>query len=308
MGRYLAKRILLGCLSLWVLVSICFFLLRFLPGSPFSEDEAFHPRIRAEFEKNFGLHDSLPTQYFRYLKNLSQGDLGPSLSNPETEVSRLLGERLETSFVLGSLALVVVLLGASIYALTLSNHPSRLRLGGVISLLAFAVPSLILAPFLVDLFALRLGWLPVARLESLWGYVLPVTAISFRPICRLGQIFALEIHRLRATDSARTFRSLGFGERRIVLHWILPEALVAVLAQMGSLIATLLTGSFFVEIVFAIPGLGSLFSEALSARDYPVVLGITLWIGSLVFIAQLVIDVLLALIDPRIRPDEVSSV
>lgn len=301
MGRYLVQRIALSLLSLGILATICFFLLRFLPGSPFLDDEALHPAVRAAFEASVGLREPLGAQYLNYLGGLLRFDLGVSYESPGVPVARLLGERWAPTARLAGLSFALSLAGILVFAFVSTRAPFLRRAGTGLALLGFALPGLVLAPLLVDLFALKLGWLPVARVESAWGYVLPVVAMSVRPSLRLGQILALEIERLRASDAARTARALGFPERRISFGWIFPEAFVAVLAQLGTLFAQLLAGSFFVEVVFAVPGMGSLFAEALTARDYPVVLGVALTTGAVAFASQLIVDLCLARLDPRIE-------
>lgn len=287
-------------MSLWLLATVSFFLLRFLPGSPFLNDEALHPTVRAAFERLAGLNEPLPHQYFNYLRGLMHGDLGVSYESPAVPVARLLSERWPATFRLASMAFALSLIGVAAFATFSTRGRVCRRVGTWIALLGFALPGVVLAPLLVDFFSLRLGWLPVARLESAWGYLLPVVAMSVRPSLRLGQILAHELERLSRSDSARTARALGFSADWISFHWILPEAGVAVVAQLGTLAAQLLAGSFFIEVVFAVPGMGTLFADALNARDYPVVLGVVLTTGAVTFLTQLLVDVTLAKLDPRI--------
>lgn len=300
MGRYLVQRLALGLISLLILASICFALLRYLPGGPFSEDEALHPLVRAHFEKSLGLHDPVMIQFKNYIAALFQGDFGQSYQSPGLPVLELLSDRFAVTSRLAGMAFLISLFGIFLFAYVVTRSPSLEKWGTRLALLGFALPGLVLAPLLVDIFALRLGLFPVARLESHWGYVLPLVAMSLRPSLRLGQILALEIQRLRKSDSARTARSLGFSEKRISFYWVLPEASIAVIAQLGTLFAQLLAGSFFVEVVFSVPGLGQLFADSLVARDYPVVLGVVLWTGTLALLCQLIVDLLLVRIDPRI--------
>lgn len=300
MGRYLVQRLCLGFLSVWILASVCFLLLRFLPGGPFSEDEALHPLVRAHFEQSVGLRDPLFSQYVNYLRGLGRLDLGQSFEAPESSVSQVLAGRMGVTLRLAGFSFVLSLLGLLLFAVLTSDSEKNEIWGSRVAMLGFALPGLVLAPLLVDVFALRLGLFPVARLESNWGYVLPLVAMSLRPSLRLGQILSSEIRRLAQSDAARTFRSLGFSQRRIAFYWIFPEAFVAVLAQLGTLLAQLLAGSFFVEVVFSVPGLGMLFADSLAARDYPVVLGVVLWAGTLAFTCQLIVDLLLTWMDPRI--------
>lgn len=300
MGRYLVHRSALCFVSLLVLVTVCFALLRFLPGTPFTEDEAMHPLVRAHFEASVGLQKPILEQYFNYVRGFVSLDLGVSFESPKVTVASLLGERFRVTAALAFGSFVFCLLGLLAFSYFSMTGAWAEKAGTGVALLGFALPGLVLAPLLVDLFAMRLGWFPVARLESYWGYVLPIIAISVRPSLRLGQILALEIRRLQKSDSARTAKSLGFSKDRVAYYWIFPEAFVAVLAQLGTLVAQLLAGSFFVEIVFAVPGMGSLFADALSARDYPVVLGVVLVTGALAFVCQLIVDLCLVRIDPRI--------
>lgn len=304
MGRYLVRRFLLSLLSLWGLASLCFFLLRFLPGGPFLEEEQFHPLIRQSLEEAVGLRDPLLEQYFRYLIMLSRFDFGLSYRFPETSVLDLLTRHFIPSFQLAGYAFLLCLLGLVLFAYASTRSPRAVKMGNFLSLLGFALPGLVLAPLLVDFFALQLGWLPVARVESAWGFVLPVVAISLRPSLRLGQILVGEMQRLLSSDVARTARAQGFSEKRVFFYWIFPEAFVAVVAQLGTLVAQLLAGSFFIEVVFAIPGFGTLFADALAARDYPVVLGVILWTGALAFLSQFVVDLILVRLDPRIGFEE----
>lgn len=300
MGRYLVRRFSLGLLSLWILVTFCFFLLRFLPGGPFLDEEQLHPLVRAHFEQSLGLHDSLGHQYLRYVENLAVMDFGVSYESPGTEVGQILLPRFFVTMKMAGLAFLVSLIGIFSFAFFSLKSAANEKVGGWIAMLGFALPGIVMAPLLVDLFSLRLGWLPVARLESNWGYLLPIFAMSVRPSLRFGQILAAELQRLSDSDVARYFQSLGFSKNRVTYYWIFPEALVAVIAQIGSLLAHLVAGSLFIEVIFAIPGVGSLFADALNARDYPVVLGITLWTGAFAFFCQFVADLLLAWADPRI--------
>lgn len=304
MGRYLAKRIFLAGGSLLLLSGISFFLLRFLPGNPLSDDEALHTQVREYYQQALGLDQSLISQYWNYLRDLLQGNFGRSFITPNPEVWSILRPRLAVTVRLSLLALLVTVVGIFFVGISASLSERRFQWFERLTLMGYALPGLVFAPILVDLFALRLSWFPVARLESSVGYVLPVVAISFRPLLRLGQLLAIEIRRLEKLDASRTFFALGFSRRRVIFQWILPEALVAVVSQMGTLFSSLIAGSFFVEVVFAVPGMGLLFADSLAARDYAVLSATILLSACVAFFSQLVVDLILVWLDPRFRPQQ----
>lgn len=298
MGRYLVQRFLLSLFSIWILATLCFFLVRTLPGRPFSEDIALSPVVRQAWEKELHLQEPWFNQYFYFWRDLAQGHLGRSYQNMDVSVESRLAQAFPVTWALSVISLVTALIGAFVFSLSLQWSNGNwdrflLRLG-------FNTPNLIFALLLSEIFAVALGWLPVAGLESPWAWVLPILSIALRPLFKLTQILTQEFDHFLQSDVARTFFSLGFTRSQVLQKWSLRLALLPFLSYAATLTGHLIGGTILVEILFAIPGSGALFAEALSARDYPLILGETLVIGSAIFLIQFFFDALLAWLDPRL--------
>lgn len=306
MIRYTLSRLAQVIPVLLTVATVTFALLRFLPGGPFDREKALPPEVMRNIEARYHLDAPIGEQYLRYLAGLARGDLGPSYKYVGRDVADILADAIPVSAVLGSLALVLaVSVGVPLGLAAGVRAGSRVdrALQGV-ALLGLSVPSFVLGAGLILGIALGLGWLPAALWEGPSYALLPAITLAALPATYLAQLTRASVIEVMDLDFVRTARAKGVPEARVRRHHVLRNALLAVVTYFGPLLATLLTGSFVVEQVFAVPGLGRFFVTAVTNRDYPLVLGVTGVYAVGVVIANLGVDLLYAWLDPRIRPGE----
>jgi oligopeptide transport system permease protein len=303
MLRYVLRRVAGFVPVLLLIVTGSFFLMRLAPGGPFDQERALPEAVRANIEARYHLDEPLWRQYLRYLGDVARGDLGPSFRYPDRSVTELLGLGLPVSLTLGACALLVAVgIGGVAGILAALGRNSwvdhltmSLALGGI------SVPNFVLGPLLMLLFALGLGWLPVAGWGS-WRHVV-------LPAITLGAFYAAYVARLTRAgmlevigqEFIRTARSKGLREATVVLRHALPNAILPVVTYLGPASAAVLTGSVVVETVFSIPGVGRYFVGGALNRDYTMVLGTVLLYSGLLVLFNLVVDLLCAYLDPRIQ-------
>ncbi len=303
MIRYALWRILQGIPVLLIVASITFALLRFLPGGPFEREKALPPEILRNIEARYDLDEPLGRQYLRYLADLARGDLGPSYKYVGRDVSQILGEALPVSLLLGAVAFVLACVFGVAMGLLAAVWRGSAADRGIMLLALFGVsmPSFVLAAVLVLGVGLGLGWLPAALWEGPLYAVLPAITLAALPTAYVAQLTRTSVIEVIDLDHVRTARAKGLSEMRVRLRHVLRNALLAVVTYFGPLLAVLLTGSFVVEQIFAIPGIGRFFVTAVTNRDYPLVMGVTLLYAVLVVAANLAVDLLYGWLDPRIR-------
>lgn len=303
MLSYIGRRLAGFLPVLFVIVSLSFFLMRLAPGGPFDQERALPEQVRANIEARYHLDEPLWRQYLRYLGEVARGDLGPSFRYPDRSVNELLGLGFPVSLTLGVCALAVALaLGGTAGILAGLRRNSLIdyltmsfALGGV------SVPNFVLGPILMLIFALGLGWLPVAGWETWRHLVLP----SFT----LGTFYAAYVARLTRAgmlevigqDFIRTARAKGLREGVVVLRHALPGAILPVVTYLGPASAAILTGSVVVETIFSIPGIGRYFVTSALNRDYTMVLGTVVFYSVFLLAFNLVVDILYAYLDPRVQ-------
>jgi len=301
--RYALVRLAQGIPVLLIVASVTFALLRFLPGGPFDREKALPPEILRNIEARYHLDEPVFKQYLRYLADLARGDLGPSYKYVGRDVVQILREAFPVSVKLGVAALALACVGGICAGLVAAMYRgSGLDRGlMLLALLGVSVPSFVLGAALVLGVGLWLGWLPAALWEGPLYAVLPAITLAALPTAYIAQLTRTSVIDVIDLDHVRTARAKGLSELRVHLRHVLRNALLAVVTYFGPLLAVLLTGSFVVEQIFAIPGIGRFFVTAVTNRDYPLVLGVTLLYGLLVVLANLAVDLLYAWLDPRIR-------
>jgi oligopeptide transport system permease protein len=301
--RYALLRLAQGIPVLLVVATVTFALLRVLPGGPFDREKTLPPEILRNVEARYHLDEPLHRQYLRYLGGVVRGDLGPSYKYLGRDVADILRDAFPVSVQLGAVALVLSF-GLGVGAGLLAG----VRVGSLgdrglmlLAVLGISVPSFVLGSGLVVVVGLVLGWLPAGLWEGIAYVVLPAITLAALPAAYIAQLTRSSVLEVAGLDYVRTARAKGVSERRIRWLHILRNALLAVVTYFGPLLAILLTGSFVVEQIFAIPGMGRFFVTAVTNRDYPLIMGVTLVYGSLVVLANLAVDLLYAWLDPRIR-------
>lgn len=306
MIAFALRRLLSAIPTLFVLLTLAFFMMRAAPGGPFDRERALPPEIEAAMQARYHLDEPLWQQYLRYLGGLVRGDLGPSFQYEERSVAELIGQGLPVSLQLGVLALLLALIVGGAIGIAAARHPGshRDRLLSGFSLLGVSLPNYVVAPLLVLLFSIALGWLPAGgwRDGTISDMVLPVIALALPQIAYIARLLRGGLLEALAAPYVRTARAKGMPERLIVLRHALRPALIPVLSHLGPAAAGILTGSVVVEQVFSIPGIGRYFVLAALNRDYTLVLGVVLVYGTLIIISNFLVDLLYGGIDPRMRP------
>jgi oligopeptide transport system permease protein len=302
---YALRRIFGLIPTLFIIVTLAFLLVRLAPGGPFDQEQTLAPEVKANLDRAYGLDRPLLEQYFNYLGALAHGDLGPSMRLRDFTVNRLLATGLPVSLTLGGLALLVALtlgLGTGLAAALARGRPLD-RILMALSALGVAIPPYVTAPVLALVFGVYLRWLPVAGWEpgAARDLVLPVVALALPTLAFVARLARASVLEVLAQPFVRTARAKGLAPAAVIFRHVLPPALVPVLAYVGPAAAGILAGSLVVETVFGLPGMGRFLVEGALNRDYTLVLGKVIVYALLVLLLNLVVDLLQALIDPRVR-------
>jgi oligopeptide transport system permease protein len=303
MFRFVFRRLLQAIPVLFVIITATFFMVRFVPGGPFTGEKAIPPEIMKNLEAHYGLDQPLWKQYLTYLGSVARGDLGPSFKYPNRTVNEIIGAKLPVSLELGGLALAVaLLLGLTLGVLAAVRRNSWMDYtASSIGLLGICVPTFVLGPILVLVFAIRLGRFNASGWDEPLDRVLPALTLGFvyaAYIMRLTRGGMLEVLN---QDFIRTARAKGASESRIIFRHALRGGLLPVVAFLGPGIAGILTGSFVIETIFQIPGLGREFVNSAFNRDYTLVLGTVILYASLIVVCNLVVDVVQVWLNPRLK-------
>jgi ABC-type dipeptide/oligopeptide/nickel transport system permease component len=308
MLRYTIKRLVLGVLTVWFIATATFFGMHAVPGDPLSSDKSTTAQIRANLEAKYGLDKPLLTQYTIYLKNISQGDFGISFTQENRQVNDIIKEHFPISAILGILAIVFAALGGILWgaltALYRNRWPDSVIMFLVI--LGISVPSFVIAAisqlFLVNINALAgTTILPVGGWGTVWHMIVPAMVLGLSTMAYLTRLMRSSMLEIVNTDYVRTAQSKGLPKTRIFSRHQLRNAILPVVTVLGPAIAGITTGGFVVEIVFAIPGLGRYFVEAIQQLDYTVIMGTTVFYGAFLVFMVILVDLLYGWIDPRVR-------
>lgn len=303
MKNYFIKRIIYAILTILLIATITFFLMHSIPGGPFTRERPVPDEILKILNEKYHLDDPLITQYFDYMKGLVTFDLGPSYSKIGTDVEDLIIGGFPSSAKIGLLAtLLIIFLGIPVGMISAlkQNRPIDYMVM-FFATLGVTVPSFVVATLIIYFFAGKLGWLPTFGLKSVLSYIGPVIALSgysLSFVARLTRSSMLEVLR---QDYIRTARANGLKEKSVIAKHAMKNALIPVVTYIGPMIAAILTGSFVIERIFAIPGMGRYFVESVTNRDYTTILGMTVFYAAFYVIMVLLVDIAYAFIDPRIR-------
>lgn len=305
MLKYTTKRLFMAFVTVLVVACITFVLMNLVPGGPFLSEKAPSPEVLAALEAKYGLDQPLGVQLKNYLVDLAKGDLGVSFKMQKNRpVATIIGEMFPVSAKLG----MISLLWASIVGILLGSISANKRgtwvdsLLRVVNTLGVALPTFVTATVFLLLFAGGLfNWFDAVGLNKWSSYVLPCFTLGLSPMCHIARYTRSSMLDVLGQDYIRTAKSKGLPTRRIVLKHALRNALIPVVTYIGPMVASLLTGSLVVETVFNIPGLGRYFVQSINNRDYPLIMGTTIFLASFVVIMNLVVDLLYKLIDPRIE-------
>lgn len=302
--RFALYRVLAAIPTLLAVIAIAFLMVRLAPGGPFDEDRRLPAAVEANIERYYRLDDPLPLQFWNYLSGVLEGDLGPSYRYRDFDVDELIAAALPVSLTLGALAMLAALaagLPLGIAAALAHGRPDDRLLSGL-AISGISLPVFVVAPLLVLVFAVLLGWLPASFSggEGASRYLLPVVALALPQVAYIMRLVRAGMLDALASDFVRTARAQGLPTATIVRRHALKPALLPLLSYMGPAIAGILTGSVVVEQIFGIQGLGLRFVTGAMNRDYTLVLGIVVFYATLVIALNLVVDILYGFLDPRI--------
>src|SRR3954453_22383588 len=278
MMRFLLRRFAYGLAVLWVVTTLTFAMLRLTPGGPFDRERSLPPEVMANIEAKYHLNEPVLAQYGRYLGAILRGDLGPSYKYLDRDVADVIADTFPTSAVLGLLALAFALL----FSFPLGIAAAKYRGGWAdrasvfVATLGVSVPHFVLGAVLIWLFSLHLGWFRTGRWGAPESAVLPMVTLGAAPFAYLTYLIRSSLLETLREDFIRTARAKGVKEAAVLWKHALKNSLIPVLTVLGPLFAALITGSFVVEYVFAIPGMGRFFITAVTDRDYPLIMGVTL--------------------------------
>lgn len=302
MAKYYFKRIIVAIITILLIATITFFMMHAIPGGPFTRERPVPDEIMKALNEKYHLDDPLFKQYVDYMKGLVTFDLGPSFSKIGVSVNKLISEGFPASAKIGFYATVlIVILGIPFGIISaLKQNKSVDYFVMFLATLGVTVPSFVVATLIIYFFSGKLGWLPTFGISSPLGYVGPVVALagySLAFVTRLTRSSMLEVLR---QDYIRTARANGISEFKIMAKHAVKNALIPVVTYIGPMMAAIMTGSFVVEKIFAIPGIGQYFVESITNRDYTTIMGVTVFFAAFYIIMVLLVDVAYALIDPRI--------
>ena len=302
MLKYVVRRIGIGLITLLALIVVTFLLVRLMPGNPF-DIANLTPSNQEEMMRHYGLDKPLGEQLVLYIRNLLHGDFGISFKKSGTTVSELIRQEAPATMRVGGLAFLVALVVGTAAGILMAVTGRNFVRGAILtaSTLGISVPNYVLALMLMLIFGVHLKWFSVLGLGTPAHYVLPVTTLAVYPIAQISRLVKSSYAEAMQQDYVVMAQAKGIRPGRIALVHVLRNAMLPVITASGPMIAFLLTGSFVVETIFTIPGIGREFVMAVSNRDYTVVMGLTIFIGALIILCNLAADVLCALVDPRIK-------
>src|SRR5690625_40771 len=303
MLRYILKRLLIMVVTVWIIVTLTFILMVSLPGSPLNSDQTTNETVQANLEAYYNLDKPYYIQYLSYLKSIVTFDFGPSIKQPNETVNDLLGRGFPISLELGLITIIVAVVSGIILGII-----AALRHNGIVdyaamsfAVLGISIPNFVLATLLIQQLAVNMKLLPVATWSSPAHMVLPVIALATGPMAIIARLTRSTMLEVLTQDYIKMARAKGLSPWKIVFKHALKNALMPVVTIMGTLLAGILTGTFVIEKIFAIPGMGRYFVESINQRDYPVIMGTTVFYSVFLIFMLFLVDVAYGILDPRMK-------
>ena len=300
---YILKRIGLAVLTVWVVITVTFFVMHAVPGGPFVGEKAVSPEVQAAMEAKYGLDKPLLEQYGTYLKDIvTKFDFGPSLKQRGRSVVDIIMDGMKTSVKLGLIAafsaLIVGVVLGSVAALRRNKLIDRIIM--VITTAFVSMPSFIMGTLLLLFLAVKLQWFP-ANGETWQGQILPIITLSLYPMSYITRLMRSSMLDVLSQDYIRTAKAKGVSKMRIIFGHALKNSLIPVITYFGPMLAYIVTGSLVVEQIFSVPGIGRAFVKSITGRDYPLIMGTTIILATLIVIMNLIGDIMYKIVDPRIN-------
>ena len=302
-GKYIIKRLLLAALTIFLVATLTFFLMNAVPGGPYEAEKAISPQARAALEAKFGLDQPLGVQYVTYMKNLLHGDFGPSLKQRGREVKDIIFSKFPVSARIGGISVLMALcVGIPLVCISALNRGTAIdNTIIVIATCGIAVPSFVICSVCMYFFGVKLRLLPTVGISTWKHFIMPVFALSFYPTAYIARLMRSSMLDVLGQDYMRTAKAKGLSQTVSLFKHALRNAILPVLTYVGPMLAYTLTGSFIVERIFTIPGLGGEFISSISNRDYMMIMGTTIFLATLVIVMNVIVDIIYKFVDPRIN-------
>lgn len=303
MAKYIIKRVLLAALTIFIVATLTFFLMHSVPGGPFVAEKSISAEAQAALEAKFGMDKPILVQYKNYMTGVLKGDFSLSLKQRGWTVSEIIWSRFPVSARIGGLAaLFALLIGVPLGSVAAFNKGKWIdNLIIVLTTCGIAFPSFVICTVTMYLFGINLGWLPTLGLSSPAHYILPVFALSVYPMAYITRLMRSSMLDVIGQDYMRTAKAKGLSRSKCLFKHALRNAILPVVTYIGPMLAYTLVGSFVVEKVFTIPGLGGQFVSSITNRDYTVIMGTTIFLATLLITLNVLVDIVYKLIDPRIE-------
>ena len=305
MFKYILKRLGMALITIWLVATLTFLLMNMVPGGPFLSEKAVSPAALAALEEKYGLDKPLMEQYVTYMKGAIHLDFGDSLKQRGRTVISIISSKFPVSARIGGLSVLLAFcLGVPLGCISALN---RGKVGDniiiVIATCGIAVPSFVICTVLMYTFGVRLGWLHTLGLKTWKNYIMPVSALAFYPTAYITRLMRSSMLEVLGQDYMRTAKANGLNQFISLFKHALRNAILPVVTYMGPLLAYTVTGSFIVEKIFTIPGLGGEFISSITNRDYTIIMGTTIFLATLVILMNVVVDIVYKIVDPRISFD-----
>ena len=303
MGKYLVKRVILAVITVWVVATLTFFLMNLVPGGPFLSEKAISPAATKALEAKYGLDKPMAERYFTYITDAARGDFGDSLKQRGRTVMSIITAKFPVSARVGGIAVLVSLcLGIPLGVLAAYKRGTVIdSLFSVIATCGIAVPGFVICTLLMYFFGVRLKWLPTLGLTGWKSYIMPVAALSAYPMSYIMRLMRSSMLDVLGQDYMRTAKAKGLSQPVALFKHALRNAVLPVITYLGPMMTYTMTGSFIVEKIFTIPGLGGEFIKAINGRDYTMIMGTTIFLATFMVIMNVLVDFLYKLVDPRIN-------
>lgn len=302
MGRYILQRGFYMILTLFIIVTITFFLMQLLPGSPFNDTEKLTEEQLALMNAKYGLDKPVAVQYFTYVGNLLKGDLGLSFQHEGRTVTNIISTRVGPSVLIGFQAIILgFILGLVLGVISALKHNTIYDYGSVfLAVIGMSIPNFVFAALMQYFIGVKLGWLPVALWKDYSHSIMPTIALSVMVIATVARFIRTEMLEVLGQDYVLTARAKGLSEVVVIIKHVLRNALIPVVTVVGPLAVSIMTGTLVIEQIFAVPGLGEQFTLSILVNDYSVIMGITLFFSVIFILVVFIVDILYVVLDPRI--------
>ena len=303
MIKYIVKRVFLAIVTIWAVATITFFMMNLVPGGPFMGEKALSPQAQKALEEKYGLDKPLIQQYATYMKGIMHGDFSESLKQRGRSVSSIITTKFPVSAKIGGIAVIVsLLIGIPLGCVAAFKRGKFLdHFISIMATCGIAVPSFVICTVLMYLFGAKLNLLPTFGLTTWKHYIMPVMSLAFYPTAYIMRLMRSSMLDVLGQDYMRTAKAKGLSQFVSMFKHALRNAILPVVTYVGPMITFTLTGSFVVEKIFTIPGLGGQFVGAITSRDYTLIMGTTIFLASLMIVMNVIVDIIYKIVDPRIK-------